>query len=170
MRDIGALLDYILAHFPFLDPARVSVRGRSYGGYMVLASLVHYSDRLKCGMCTCGIADFINFLETTAPHRRDLRRPEYGDERIPEMRAFLERISPLNNVDKIKVPLYLSYGKMDTRVPFSEFEKMRDKSIEVLGNDRVWTFVAENEGHIFRQRSVNDCNELAMAAFMEKFL
>lgn len=92
VRDIGALLDWI-AEQPDLDESRVSVMGGSYGGYMVLASLVHYSPRLQCGIDVVGVSNFVTFLENTADYRRALRRAEYGDERIPEMQAFLESIA-----------------------------------------------------------------------------
>jgi dipeptidyl aminopeptidase/acylaminoacyl peptidase len=79
--------------------------GGSYGGYMTLASLVHFSDRLRCGVDVVGISNFVTFLTNTQEYRRDLRRVEYGDERDPQMRAHLEKISPLNQVDRIRVPL-----------------------------------------------------------------
>ena len=49
VRDIGALLDWI-ANQPGLDPSRVAVYGQSYGGYMSLASMIHFSDRLVGGV------------------------------------------------------------------------------------------------------------------------
>ena len=100
VRDIGALLDWIETE-PTLDQDRVAVFGGSYGGYMVLASSFHYSDRLKAAVGIVGISNFVTFLENTQDYRRALRRAEYGDERDPEMRAFFEQISPVNNVEKI---------------------------------------------------------------------
>ena len=88
VRDIGALLDWIETQ-PQFDNSRIAVIGGSYGGYMVLASLVHYSERIKVGIETVGISNFVSFLERTQGYRRDLRRVEYGDERDPDMRAFL---------------------------------------------------------------------------------
>jgi dipeptidyl aminopeptidase/acylaminoacyl peptidase len=91
--------------------------GGSYGGYMTLASLTHFSDRLRCGINVVGISNFLSFLQNTQDYRRDLRRVEYGDERVPEMKEFLARISPLNNVQKITRPLLVVQGKNDPRVP-----------------------------------------------------
>ena len=92
VKDIGALLDWIEME-PDLDASRVAVYGGSYGGYMVLASAVHFSDRLKAAIDVVGISSFVTFLENTQDYRRDLRRQEYGDERDPAMRAHLEKIS-----------------------------------------------------------------------------
>src|SRR5688572_299396 len=49
VKDIGALLDWV-AKQPELDASRVGVQGGSYGGYMVLASLMHYPERIKAGV------------------------------------------------------------------------------------------------------------------------
>ena len=64
------------------------------------------------------------FLENTSGYRRDLRRVEYGDERDPRMRAFLEKTAPLNNAEKISKPLFIVQGANDPRVPLSESEQM----------------------------------------------
>ena len=104
VKDIGALLDWIATQ-PDLDSKRIVVIGGSYGGYMVLASMTHYNDRLRGAIDIVGISNFVTFLESTAEYRRDLRRPEYGDERDPKMREFLQKISPLNNVGKINKPM-----------------------------------------------------------------
>ena len=78
----------------------VAVAGASYGGFLALAALANYGDRLVGGVDLAGIADFISFLTNTAPYRQSLRRAEYGDERDPEMRAYLRRISPLTNAEQ----------------------------------------------------------------------
>ena len=109
VKAIGALLDWIKTQ-PNLDENRVAVFGGSYGGYMVLASSVHYSDRLRAAVNIVGISSFVTFLENTQDYRRDARRAEYGDERDPAMRAHLEKISPLNNVEKIAVPMFVVQG------------------------------------------------------------
>lgn len=109
VKDIGALLDWIATQ-PDLDKNRVAVFGGSYGGYMVLASAVHYSDRLKAAVDVVGISNFVTFLENTQDYRRDLRRAEYGDEREPAMRKHLQNISPLTHVDRIKIPMLVVQG------------------------------------------------------------
>ncbi|GAB4175497.1 MAG: S9 family peptidase [Wenzhouxiangellaceae bacterium] len=167
VKDIGRLLDWIATQ-PDLDASRVAVFGGSYGGYMVLASAVHYSDRLRCAVDVVGISNFVTFLENTQDYRRDLRRPEYGDERDPEMRAFLERISPLNNVDKIRIPLFVIQGNNDPRVPVSEAEQivaaLRDNGTP------VWYMNALNEGHGYRRKENRDLYSAAVVLFFQNFL
>jgi dipeptidyl aminopeptidase/acylaminoacyl peptidase len=100
VKDIGALLDWVATQ-PDMDKDRVAVYGGSYGGYMVLACAVHYSDRLKAVVDVVGISNFVTFLENTQAYRRDSRRAEYGDERDPAMRKHLQGISPLSHVNRI---------------------------------------------------------------------
>jgi dipeptidyl aminopeptidase/acylaminoacyl peptidase len=72
VRDIGALLEWIKARHE-LDESRVFVSGGSYGGYMTLASVVHYGARFRCALETVGISNFVTFLENTKGYRRNLR-------------------------------------------------------------------------------------------------
>ncbi len=167
VRDIGALLDWIAAQ-PDLDEGRVAVFGGSYGGYMVLASAVHYSDRLDAAVDIVGISNFVTFLENTEDYRRDLRRVEYGDERDPEMRAHLEKISPLNNVDRMAVPMLVVQGENDPRVPVTEAEQivaaLREKG------ETVWYMNALNEGHGYAKKENRDVYQQAVALFFRRHL
>lgn len=148
VRDIGALLDWIDDQ-PELDANRVVVIGASYGGYMTLASLVAYGSRLAGGVDIVGISNFVTFLESTAEFRRATRRPEYGDERDPSMRDFLNKISPLTNAEKICQPLFVVQGENDIRVPASEARQIID-AVQANGA-YPWVMFASNEGHGFRR-------------------
>jgi dipeptidyl aminopeptidase/acylaminoacyl peptidase len=167
VKDIGALLDWI-ARQPELDASRVAVFGGSYGGYMVLASLVHFGERLKAGVDVVGIANFVTFLEKTSGYRVDLRRVEYGDERDPKMREVFERISPANHADQIRSALLVAHGKNDPRVPFSEAEQIAAR-VRQQGRP-VWTVYADNEGHGFARKENRDYLSAAMTLFFQKHL
>jgi dipeptidyl aminopeptidase/acylaminoacyl peptidase len=167
VRDIGALLDWI-GDQDELDTKRVAVAGGSYGGYMVLASLVHYGERIKAGIDVVGIANFITFLEKTADYRRDLRRAEYGDERDPEMRKVFERINPTANAEKIRSALLVAHGVNDPRVPFFEAQQIAEK-VQSQGKP-VWTVYAENEGHGFRKKDNRDYLRAVQVMFLKKHL
>lgn len=167
VRDIGALLDWIDTQDD-LDASRVAVYGGSYGGYMVLASATHYSDRLAAAVDVVGISNFVTFLENTQDYRRDLRRVEYGDEREPAMRAHLEKISPLNNVGKIKVPMLIVQGQNDPRVPVTEAVQMVE-ALRAQG-ETVWYMNALNEGHGYRKKENRDIYQQAMVLFFRQHL
>ena len=167
VRDIGALLDWV-GEQPKLDESRVALIGGSYGGFMVLASMAEYGERLRAGIDIVGISNFVTFLENTKPYRRDLRRAEYGDERDAEMRAFLTRVSPTTNAAKIKRPLFIAQGLNDPRVPASESEQMVAE-IRASGGS-VWYLLANDEGHGFRKKRNRDFYTAAVALFLETHL
>ena len=167
VKDIGAFLNWIATDSQ-LDKNRIAVIGGSYGGYMSLASMTHFSDRLRCGVDIVGISNFLTFLKNTQDYRRDLRRVEYGDERDPAMAEFLGKISPANNSSNIKKPLLVIQGLNDPRVPASESEQMV-KAIRNQGGT-VWFLMAKDEGHGFQKRKNADMLFLSTVAFLNSFL
>jgi dipeptidyl aminopeptidase/acylaminoacyl peptidase len=167
VRDIGALLVWIGAQRE-LDSKNVFVAGGSYGGYMSLATMVHFGDRLRGGIDVVGISNFVTFLESTSAYRRDLRRIEYGDERQPRVRAYLQRISPLTNAARITKPLLVVQGLNDPRVPASESQQMVAK-IRGRGGE-VWYLAARDEGHGFRKKANRDFYQKTIVTFLERQL
>jgi len=167
VRDIGSLLDWIDEQ-PDLDASRVAVFGGSYGGYMVLASAVHFGGRLKAAVDIVGISSFVTFLENTQDYRRDLRRAEYGDERDPKMREHLEKISPLNNAEKISVPMLVVQGQNDPRVPVTEAQQIVE-ALRAHGQP-VWYMNALNEGHGYRKKENRDVYQQTVVLFFREHL
>ena len=167
VRDIGALLDWIAARDE-LDERRVMVYGGSYGGYMVLASMTHYNDRLAGAVDIVGISNFVTFLANTSGYRQDLRRVEYGDERNPQMREALERISPLTNASRITKPLFIVHGANDPRVPLSEAEQLL-AAVRRNGGE-AWLMLARNEGHGFARRENQEAQREAETLFFQHVL
>jgi protease II len=167
VKDIGALLDWIKEQ-PDLDATRVSITGASYGGYMTLACAVHFADRISGAVSVVGISNFVTFLERTESYRRDLRRAEYGDEREPGMRAFLESISPLNHADRITKPLLVVQGLNDPRVPYTEAEQIV-ANLKQRGAP-VWFLMARDEGHGFVKKHNIDYQFYATVEFVRRTL
>jgi dipeptidyl aminopeptidase/acylaminoacyl peptidase len=153
VKDIGAFLDRLAAD-PALDPARFAVTGGSYGGYMCYASAIRFGDRLRAANCVVAISNWVTFLENTQAYRRDLRRPEYGDERDPAQRAALTAISPLTHVADLHIPLMVVTGANDPRVPQSEADQM--VAAVRAGGRPAWHLIGRNEGHGFAKKENQD--------------
>ena len=166
-KDIGALIDWIGTR-PELDGERVLVTGGSYGGHMTLAVATLYDDRIRCSVDIVGMSNLVTFLEHTEAYRRDLRRVEYGDERDPKMRAFLEKTAPLNNADRITKPMFIIQGKNDPRVPASEAMQM----METLKKNKTtaWFLMAKDEGHGFAKKKNQDFQFYATVQFIREYL
>lgn len=167
VEDVGALLDWIAAQ-PDLDKDKVVVHGGSYGGYMVLASMIDYADRLAAGVDIVGISDFQTFLENTEGYRVDLRREEYGDERDPAIAAFFQSISPLKNAAKITKPLFIIQGFNDPRVPYTESEQIL--SAMKAGGVKSWFMMAMDEGHGFRKKGNIEAQREAETLFLKEVI
>jgi dipeptidyl aminopeptidase/acylaminoacyl peptidase len=166
-KDIDALLDYIKTR-PDLDGDKIMVTGGSYGGFMTLQVATNYSDKICCALDVVGISNLATFLQNTSGYRRDLRRVEYGDERDPKMREFMEKIAALNNADKIKKPLFVVQGKNDPRVPYTEAMQIVKKA---RGNGvPVWFLMAADEGHGFAKKKNQDFQFYATVMFIREFL
>lgn len=166
-KDLAALLDWIRQQ-PDLDGDRIMVTGGSYGGHATLAVATHYSDKIRCAVDVVGMSNLVTFLERTESYRRDLRRAEYGDERDPGTRKYLERIAPMNSLEKLTKPLFVIQGKNDPRVPAFE----SDQIVAALkkSNTPVWYLLANDEGHGFSRKPNQDFQFYATVMFVKEFL
>ncbi|MBI1757443.1 MAG: S9 family peptidase [Fimbriimonas ginsengisoli] len=166
-KDIGSLLDWIKTQ-PNLDSDKIFVSGASYGGHMTYVASYLYADRIALSMPIVGITNLVTFLENTSGYRRDLRRVEYGDERDPTIRAYLESIAPINHSTEISKPIFIVAGQNDPRVPITEASRFKDKIKST--NPNTWYLVAKDEGHGFQKKSNWDFQMYATVLFLQKFL
>jgi dipeptidyl aminopeptidase/acylaminoacyl peptidase len=166
-KDINSLLDWIQTQ-PDLDASKVMVTGGSYGGFMTLAVATQYNDRICCAVDEVGPSNLVTFLEHTSGYRQDLRRVEYGDERDPKMREFLEKIAPANNAKNITRPLFVIAGQNDPRVPASESAQM----VQVVRKNGtpVWWLLGKDEGHGFAKKKNQDYQFYATVMFVKEYL
>jgi dipeptidyl aminopeptidase/acylaminoacyl peptidase len=166
-KDIETLLDWIKGRDD-LDADRIMVTGGSYGGHMTLAIATYYPERIRCALDIVGPSNLATFLEHTSAYRRDLRRAEYGDERDPKMREFLNRTAPLNNASKITKPLFVVQGGNDPRVPLSESVQMI-QAVRKNGTP-VWYLMAKDEGHGFAKKRNREFLLYSTVMFVKQYL
>jgi dipeptidyl aminopeptidase/acylaminoacyl peptidase len=166
-KDINALFDWIASN-PRLDADRVMVTGGSYGGFMTLQVSWNYADRIRCSLDVVGMSNLRTFLEHTESYRRDLRRVEYGDERDPQQREFMERIAALNNVSKFTKPIFVVSGANDPRVPKSEADQIVAQ-LKQQGTP-AWYLVGKDEGHGFQKKKNQDFQFYATVQFIRDYL
>ncbi|GAB4563273.1 MAG: S9 family peptidase [Anaerolineae bacterium] len=151
---------------PEINPKRIAIYGRSYGGFMVLAALTEYPELFAAGIDVVGIANWVTFLEHTSPWRRAHREKEYGS--LAHHRDVLERISPIHKADRIRAPLMVIAGDNDPRVPLSESEQIAER---VRANGGVVEFLHyADEGHKISKLSNRIDSFTRMAAFLERYV
>ena len=151
---------------PEFDSGRIAVLGGSYGGYMVLAALAFHPELWGAGVDIVGIANFVTFLENTSEYRRQHRESEYG--RLVEDRALLERISPINCIERMTAPLLVIHGANDPRVPLSEAEQLVTR-LAALGR-AAELLVFDDEGHGVKLLKNKRVAYSAIARFLDNAL
>lgn len=159
IKDMGALLVWIGLDSRF-DARHVVVSG----GYLALATLVNYSERLRGAVDFAGITDFIDYLGTTAPYLQRLARAEYGDEHDTDRRAYLRGMSPLTGADRITRPILEVHGKRDPVVPLAQSEELANRLRSRGG--AVWLLEAGDEGHAFRRLANREAYYRTFAEFL----
>ncbi len=164
VKDVGALIVWLGSQSSF-DAKRLVVAGSGNGGYLALAALVNYNDRLNGGIDMSGMSDFITFLTATAPYLQRQERAEYGDERVADMRAYLRRISPLTNADRITKRLLVIHGKNDVRVSAAEADQIVNR-LRSRGGE-VGYLRADDEGENFVKKPARDAYYLTVAQFLQ---
>lgn len=165
VKDIAALHDWI-GQRGLADPERVAVMGGSYGGFMVLACVTEYPERFRCGVDFVGVANWRTFLENTGAYRRKMREAEYGN--LEDHGDFLDSISPIHKVDRIRCPMFVAHGANDPRVPLNEAEQV----VEALRAREVphEFMVFPDEGHGVAKRGNRIRLYEAVAGFLEEHL
>lgn len=149
------------------DKEKVAIMGGSYGGYATLVGLTFTPDEFACGVDIVGPSNLNTLLETIPPYWApmiEMFATRMGDNRTEEGKKFLESISPLFKVDKIKKPLLIGQGANDPRVKQTESDQivkaMQEKNIPV-------TYVLfPDEGHGFARPE----NSLSFFAVTDLFL
>jgi len=163
VKDLGALLVWLGGQSAF-DAKHVVVSGTSYGGYLALAALFNYGDRLRGGVAMAAITDLVRYVGRPAPPFQGDRRAEFGDERDPDMRAYLKRLSPLTNALRINRPLLIVHGRNDSWVPIADAQQLVNQ-LRAQG-DEVWYLQANDEGHEFRRKADRDAYLQTFAQFL----
>jgi dipeptidyl aminopeptidase/acylaminoacyl peptidase len=119
--DVRTCVEYLVQH-ELADAARIGCMGRSYGGYLTLAALVHFPELFAVGIDICGMADLQTFYARTEPWIAADAVSKYGH---PERdRELLHDLSPLHRFDRLAAPLLVVHGAHDTNVPLYEAQQV----------------------------------------------
>ncbi|MGW4025475.1 S9 family peptidase [Streptomyces sp. NPDC005009] len=148
------------------DPRRMAVMGRSYGGYLVMASLVWHPDLFRTGVAVCGMSDLTTFFAGTEPWIAQSAAHKYGH---PEHdRELLRALSPMSRIEALRVPVLAVHGEHDTNVPPGESEQFvraaRERGLEAE------CLLLRHEGHDFRRSDNRRLFRRTAADWLERHL
>ncbi|MEE4162062.1 MAG: S9 family peptidase [Woeseiaceae bacterium] len=153
-----------LANDERLNGNRIAVMGGSYGGYMVNAVLGAYPGVFDAGISMVGVSDWVRALNDASPGLKASDRIEYGDIREERWQEFYEANSPINNADKISVPILVQHGANDPRDPVTESDRLVQAVRDAGGEVRYMRF--PDEGHSLAKRK----NRVAFYREVSRFL
>jgi dipeptidyl aminopeptidase/acylaminoacyl peptidase len=165
-----AVLD--LAKTGKIDKKRVCIVGASYGGYAALAGATFTPDLYKCVVSINGVSDIERMLETEErDHGDDHWVVAYWQDVIAKGEVdenHLEKISPINHIKNIKVPVLLIHGTYDKIVPMEQSEDMFD---EMEDEDKDVTFIQLRKGDHHLSNAENRMQAMrAIDAFVKKHI
>ncbi|WP_209348005.1 alpha/beta fold hydrolase [Pontixanthobacter sp. CEM42] len=163
--DLDDAMDWAVAE-GIADPKRVCVVGSSYGGYAAMWAVLRNPERYRCAASFAGVSDWRSLLLydrdyfSTKFYREWRDRVEGNDEDIT-----LNEVSPYRSAENLTRPLLLAHGKKDSRVPFDQFEKMRDAA---QSTGQLELLVFEDEGHSFDKKESEQAWYDKLEAFLAK--
>lgn len=150
----------------YADPLRLGVMGRSYGGYLTMASLVWHPDLFRAGVAVCGMSDLTTFFAGTEPWIAQSAAAKYGH---PEHdRDLLRALSPMSRADQLRAPVLTVHGEHDTNVPPTESEQFvraaRERGVSAQH------LILRNEGHDFLRADNRRLYRRTAADWLERHL
>ncbi|MEU9233945.1 prolyl oligopeptidase family serine peptidase [Streptomyces subrutilus] len=150
----------------YADPLRLGVMGRSYGGYLTMASLVWHPALFRAGVAVCGMSDFATFFAGTEPWIAQSAAAKYGHPLHD--RELLRALSPMSRIDQLRAPVLAVHGEHDTNVPPTESEQFvraaRDRGVPAR------QLTLRNEGHDFLRADNRRLYRRAAADWLEQHL
>lgn len=160
IKDIQSLLDWVQKQ-PDLDSNRIYIRGESYGGFVALSTALQEPVRIKGVIAEYPLVSVRGFLSQSWID--EAAKNEYGDPKDEQLMKKLDEISPLGNTKWWnKIPLFMTRGKLDARVPEKDVTDLKTQ-LQTDGTD-VWFIYSNEDGHGFSGRYVF----AAMYQFLKK--
>ena len=110
-----------------IDKNRVGIMGSSFGGYLAISGVAHEPDLYRCAVTNAGVFDW--GLQVQSEKYEQFDRPNYGRliKKLGDPKKESEKfaaISPINFVDKIRVPVFVAGGKEDQTVEIEQSRRL----------------------------------------------
>jgi len=121
--DVASCARYLL-EAGLAQPETLGCGGRSYGGYLTLATLVFHSELFAAGLDVCGMSDLRTFYRDTEPWIALAAYPKYGHP--VEDAELLRLLSPLEHFDRLRAPLLIVHGEQDKLIPVAGSRQLQE--------------------------------------------
>lgn len=150
-----------------VDPKRVCIVGSSYGGYAALWGATRNPERYRCAASMAGITDVAKQLR----YQVDLLSSRYSkvwQSRVKGTTDFdLDQISPLKQVERLRIPVLVAHGDDDTRVPYRQSSAYAAALAKAGKTHEFRTYAGE--GHGFASSGNMEDWLTRLEAFLDKY-
>lgn len=163
--DVAACARYLFDE-GLASPSTLGCAGRSYGGYLTLASLVFNPQLFAAGLDVCGMSDLATFYRDTEPWIAEAAFPKYGH---PVHDAeTLRRLSPIHYFEKLRAPVLVVHGENDSNVPLGE--ALQVMTVAEARGAQAELLLFRDEGHELQQRKNREVFVTRSVDFLEERL
>jgi dipeptidyl aminopeptidase/acylaminoacyl peptidase len=123
------------------DPDNVAMFGWSYGGYAALVAATRTPQIYQCVVAGAAVSDTLMQVTYYSDRMR-------GASKIEQLNMWVDSISPIDEAEKVNVPMLLIHGSVDQRVPLEHMRRYTDeldkykkpyKYVELDGADHFYS-------------------------------
>jgi len=156
--DVKTAIDFIYKNSTELgiDRNQIGIAGASAGGHLALLTGLQpdIQNKIKYIIAWYPISDLTTMNQSPSSRSSEIV-DKYMNSTVDQMTDEYNRMSPIQYVDKTKVPIFIVHGTGDKLVPFSQSKRFAKK------NPKMVTLIAlKNGNHGFTnlsvQKSTND--------------
>ncbi len=158
--DIKTCAEWVAKKYTIINPDKIAIMGRSFGGYSALMGLAKYPDFYACAVDWVGPTNLNDLLEQSPPYWKivhDLLIKMLGDATVRLAH------SPDQYIHQFKKPLLKAHGAHDIQVNHRGPDAFIAQLEKHLPDLFYGTF--PNEGHRFRHAN----NKIAFYTMVEAF-
>jgi dipeptidyl aminopeptidase/acylaminoacyl peptidase len=153
--DVVTAVDVLKSKYPQVDPARIGIIGWSHGGMITLLSITRNTTMFKAAVAMVPVTNLFQRLAWKGVERQHQAidpANRYGGLPFERQSVYKDR-SPLYNLDKLQIPLYVGVTKNDEDVNIEEDMQLVD-ALRSRKPSLAETMVYENPvgGHTFDRR------------------
>ena len=130
------------------NPKKIAIFGHSFGGFCALNAAFNHPEIYTCAASYCGINNLFSYMKDYMVYSKPYQQMLNQTIGNPVNDApYFREISPMFNVSKIKVPLFIVQGTKDNLVSVNETNQFVKQVRK--GNVNVKYLLNDTEGHIF---------------------
>jgi len=153
--DVVTAVEVLKTKYPQVDPARIGIIGWSHGGMITLLSITRNTTTFKAAVAMVPVTNLFQRLAWKGIDRQhQLIDPanRYGGLPSEKPDVYKDR-SPLYNIDKLQIPLYVGVTRNDQDVNIEEDMQLVD-ALRSRKSHLAETMVYDNPpgGHTFDRR------------------